>query len=58
VGGAIGESAQVVAALHGFLGDPAKPALECVDVTGQQSEHALLKEAHVISHVEISAALS
>ena len=27
VGGAIGEGAQVVAALHGFLGDPAKPAL-------------------------------
>ena len=26
VGGAIGEGAQVVAALHGFLGDPAKPA--------------------------------
>src|SRR4029077_14995132 len=28
VGGAIGEGAQVVAALHGFLGDAAKPALE------------------------------
>ncbi len=27
VGGAIGEGAQVVAALHGFLGDTAKPAL-------------------------------
>src|ERR1700738_2786193 len=27
VGGAIGEGAQVVAALHGFLGDAAKPAL-------------------------------
>jgi thioredoxin reductase (NADPH) len=27
VGGAIGEGAQVVAALHGFLGDSAKPAL-------------------------------
>ena len=27
VGGAIGEGAQVVAALHGFLGDVAKPAL-------------------------------
>jgi thioredoxin reductase (NADPH) len=27
VGGAIGEGAQVVAALHGFLGDDAKPAL-------------------------------
>jgi thioredoxin reductase (NADPH) len=27
VGGAIGEGAQVVAALHGFLDDPAKPAL-------------------------------
>ena len=27
VGGAIGEGAQVVAALHGFLGDRAKPAL-------------------------------
>src|SRR3954470_22279340 len=27
VGGAIGEGAQVVAALHGFLGDMAKPAL-------------------------------
>jgi thioredoxin reductase (NADPH) len=27
VGGAIGEGAQVVAALHGFLGDEAKPAL-------------------------------
>ena len=27
VGGAIGEGAQVVAALHGFLADPAKPAL-------------------------------
>jgi thioredoxin reductase (NADPH) len=27
VGGAIGEGAQVVAALHGFLGDPVKPAL-------------------------------
>jgi thioredoxin reductase (NADPH) len=27
VGGAIGEGAQVVASLHGFLGDPAKPAL-------------------------------
>src|ERR1700752_1747964 len=27
VGGAIGEGAQVVAALHGFLGDIAKPAL-------------------------------
>ena len=27
VGGAIGEGAQVVAALHGFLGDGAKPAL-------------------------------
>jgi thioredoxin reductase (NADPH) len=27
VGGAIGEGAQVVAALHGFLGDKAKPAL-------------------------------
>jgi thioredoxin reductase (NADPH) len=26
VGGAIGEGAQVVAALHGFLGDAAKPA--------------------------------
>jgi hypothetical protein len=25
--GAIGEGAQVVAALHGFLGDSAKPAL-------------------------------
>ncbi len=27
VGGAIGEGAQVVAALHGYLGDAAKPAL-------------------------------
>ena len=27
VGGAIGEGAQVVAALHGFLGDAGKPAL-------------------------------
>jgi len=27
VGGAIGEGAQVVAALHGFLGDSAKPGL-------------------------------
>jgi thioredoxin reductase (NADPH) len=27
VGGAIGEGAQVVAALHGFLGDAAKPSL-------------------------------
>jgi thioredoxin reductase (NADPH) len=27
VGGAIGEGAQVVAALHGFLGDTARPAL-------------------------------
>ena len=27
VGGAIGEGAQVVAALHGYLGDTAKPAL-------------------------------
>jgi len=27
VGGAIGEGAQVVAALHGFLGDPAKPTV-------------------------------
>jgi thioredoxin reductase (NADPH) len=27
VGGAIGEGAQVVAALHDFLGDTAKPAL-------------------------------
>jgi thioredoxin reductase (NADPH) len=27
VGGAIGEGAQVVAALHNFLGDTAKPAL-------------------------------
>jgi thioredoxin reductase (NADPH) len=27
VGGAIGEGAQVVASLHGFLGDAAKPAL-------------------------------
>jgi thioredoxin reductase (NADPH) len=27
VGGAIGEGAQVVAALHAFLGDTAKPAL-------------------------------
>jgi thioredoxin reductase (NADPH) len=27
VGGAIGEGAQVVAALHGFLGDATKPAL-------------------------------
>src|SRR4051812_21998178 len=27
VGGAIGEGAQVVAALHGFLGEPARPAL-------------------------------
>jgi thioredoxin reductase (NADPH) len=27
VGGAIGEGAQVVVALHGFLGDTAKPAL-------------------------------
>ena len=27
VGGAIGEGAQVVAALHGYLGDSAKPAL-------------------------------
>jgi thioredoxin reductase (NADPH) len=27
VGGAIGEGAQVVAALHGFLGDTAKPGL-------------------------------
>jgi thioredoxin reductase (NADPH) len=27
VGGAIGEGAQVVAALHGYLGEPAKPAL-------------------------------
>ena len=27
VGGAIGESAQVVAAMHGFLDDAAKPAL-------------------------------
>ncbi len=27
VGGAIGEGAQVVAALHGFLGDAAKPVL-------------------------------
>jgi thioredoxin reductase (NADPH) len=27
VGGAIGEGAQVVAALHSYLGDPAKPAL-------------------------------
>ena len=27
VGGAIGEGAQVVAALHGFLGDAARPAL-------------------------------
>ena len=27
VGGAIGEGAQVVAALHGFLGDMARPAL-------------------------------
>jgi len=27
VGGAIGEGAQVVAALHGFLGDMAKPVL-------------------------------
>jgi thioredoxin reductase (NADPH) len=27
VGGAIGEGAQVVALLHGFLGDTAKPAL-------------------------------
>jgi len=27
VGGAIGEGAQVAAALHGFLGDSAKPAL-------------------------------
>jgi thioredoxin reductase (NADPH) len=27
VGGAIGEGAQVVAALHGFLDDTAKPAL-------------------------------
>jgi thioredoxin reductase (NADPH) len=27
VGGAIGEGAQVVAALHGFLGDIVKPAL-------------------------------
>ena len=27
VGGAIGEGAQVVAALHGFLADAAKPAL-------------------------------
>ena len=27
VGGAIGEGAQVVAALHGFLGDTAKPSL-------------------------------
>jgi thioredoxin reductase (NADPH) len=27
VGGAIGEGAQVVAALHGFLGDTAKPTL-------------------------------
>jgi thioredoxin reductase (NADPH) len=27
VGGAIGEGAQVVAALHNFLGDIAKPAL-------------------------------
>jgi len=26
VGGAIGEGAQVVAALHGFLGDTARPA--------------------------------
>jgi hypothetical protein len=26
-GGAIGEGAQVVAALHGFLGDMAKPVL-------------------------------
>ena len=30
VGGAIGEGAQVVAALHGFLGDAAKPALYVV----------------------------
>ena len=27
VGGAIGEGAQVVAALHGYLSDPARPAL-------------------------------
>ena len=27
VGGAIGEGAQVVASLHGYLGDAAKPAL-------------------------------
>jgi thioredoxin reductase (NADPH) len=27
VGGAIGEGAQVVAALHGFLGDTTQPAL-------------------------------
>jgi len=34
-GGAIGEGAQVVAALHGFLGDTAKPAL-------QRARHVIL----------------
>jgi len=40
VGGAIGEGAQVVAALHGFLGDTARPALNSVS-GWQRSDPAL-----------------